>query len=92
MLKITRKTISVCFLFPIGNPDVSYFVESVPKNRKPNQEDRLFQAGQSKPRGNSIMMRACETIGMIKMRAGLFPEVLTQTTPPRRTEGPLCDL
>lgn len=56
-----------------------------PRNEKPNQKDRSSRLERNKLRGKSNMMRACETVGMIKIKMNLFPAVLPPTTSPMRT-------
>ena len=56
------------------------------KGQKASPKDSLFQAGQ-KQAEKSNMVRACGTVGMIKIRTSLLPVVLSQTTSPREN----CD-
>lgn len=52
-----------------------------------SQTNRIgcFMLDRNKVRRKSNMMRACGTVGMIKIRTGLFPAVLSQTASPTRT-------
>lgn len=63
---------------------MSPFAELAPKT-KVQKRIECFRLDRNKPRRKSNMMRACGTGGMIKIRTGLFPAVLSRIISSMRT-------